>query len=172
MADTSKLLVFAAAVALISLHLGAYVVAFRHRRSFRNNSTVLSYHVSFAVGMGLLLGTWMALDPAGALPTVIGVTALIGLYSLSFLELWALADGGYSIAILRRLSQLGEAAEDDCVACFVRLGRAKQLQRQESIIRMGLIRRSGDRLEITPRGRIAAAAAGVLLRLSGTVERG
>lgn len=45
MVGTSELPVLAAAVVLIGLHLGTYVVAFRHRPSFGNSSTIFSYYV-------------------------------------------------------------------------------------------------------------------------------
>jgi hypothetical protein len=157
---------------LAVLHTGVYVLVLRNRARYARSATLFRYHVGFAAAIGLLFPVWLSLTPAAdRVAMSVAVIAFSGIYSLSFLEMWALADGGYSIAILRYLHGR-PAAEPDCIARFSCVGRVKQQQRLESLVALGLARRSGDALTVTRRGRGVATAADVLLRFSNVRERG
>ena len=97
-------------VAYLSAHFLLYALVFRNLRFFYQEKNIFLYHaISFfslsAAGAGLLV--W---EPA-ALGRVIAAVSLHGIYSLSFLELWALSDGGYSLRILDQIDQPGAAAD-------------------------------------------------------------
>ena len=161
-------------VALLVLAHGAvYVAVLRHRPTFATSSAVFLYHLIFSGSTAILVTAWLILtNPADAGATGVACVSLLGIYSISFLELWALADGGYSVAILRYLEASPGADEDQCIAHFSRLGIAKQQQRLASIVTLGFARHAGDRLEVSGLGQWVAAAAGAVLRTCDIRQRG
>jgi hypothetical protein len=93
---------------------------------------------------------------------LVAATALHGIYSLSFLELWSLAEGSYSLSILERVEQATRQGEAVDVSGLEGLGGAKKEQRLGSLERLGLIRDTADQVTLTHRGqRVARILAGV-----------
>src|SRR5688572_14503008 len=155
------------------LHAAVYVAVLRRRVTFATSSGVLRYHVLFSGSVTVLLLAWLAAtSPPDAAAIAVAAVSLLGIYSMSFLELWALADGGYSLAILRYLVANPGTDEKECIAHFSRLGIVKQQQRLTSIVTLGFARRSGDRLEVSGLGRRVAAAAGAVLWACNIRQRG
>src|SRR5688572_25708209 len=155
------------------LHAAVYVAVLRRRVTFATSSGVLRYHVLFSGSVTVLLLAWLAAtSPPDAAAIAVAAVSLLGIYSMSFLELWALADGGYSLAILRYLVANPGANEEDCVACFSRLGVAKQQQRLASIVTLGFARRTGDRLAVSSLGRWVAIGSKALLQICNIRQRG
>ena len=163
-----------ATIAWAGVHLVAYMFVLRHRHAFRRSTTILSYHAWFAATTGLLLAglTWAGSDPTVAVPAAVAAVAFCGIYSVSFLELWALADGGYSIAILRSLLRDGGQAEHVIVREFSRLGVEKQEERLTSLAALGLVARVDNSLVMTHRGRYVAKVATTILRICNVRQRG
>jgi hypothetical protein len=137
----------------IAVHGGLYVLALRHLACFGREIVIFAYHVVpfvFLTGLRLI---WLALDPSAPEPlTTLAILLMIALYSFSFLELWALSDGGYSISIMARVDSLGGKGETLDVTDLLELGDAKKRSRVASLSRLGLIRPAGDRLVLTPLG--------------------
>jgi hypothetical protein len=161
-------------VALLALAHGAvYAAVLRHRPAFGTSTGVFWYHLVFSGGITGLLLAWLALtSPPDAGATAVAALSFLGIYSMSFLELWALADGGYSLAIMRYLAAHPGADEQECIAHFSRLGVAKQQQRLASIVTLGFARRTDDRLDVSGLGRCVASAAGAVLRTCNIRQRG
>ena len=161
-------------VALLVLAHGAvYVAVLRHLPAFATSIAVFLYHLVFSGSMAMLVVAWLILTNAlDAGATAVACVSLLGIYSISFLELWALADGGYSLAILRYLEAHPGADEQECIAHFARLGMAKQQQRLASVVTLRFVRRAGDRLEVSGFGQWVAAAADAVLRTCNIRQRG
>jgi len=102
----------------------------------------------------------------------IGVTALQGLYSLSFLELWALGDRSYSIRILAHIRKTGSLPVNHNPAALQQIGERKKSYRLKDLVRLGLVERNSNGFVLTTPGRWLARGLGLLLWLSNTRRAG
>jgi hypothetical protein len=83
-------------------HLGIFVIV-RGGTSVASERGIFRFHVASFAALAILLAAFVA---AGAsIGTSAGALALHGIYSLSFLELWSLSEGGFSVTGLLRLSR-------------------------------------------------------------------
>jgi len=137
------------------LHQLLYATVLRHRLSFRREQTVFLYHLLSAIGCTTLLLAWVTVrQDAEALAVLVGVACLHGIYSLSFLELWSLAEGGYSLQILRHLAN--PVPGQDLFALRT-IGEKKKVARIDGLLRLRLVARKADRMALTPAGQLVAA---------------
>ena len=141
-------------------HFILFVVVLRHARAFHAERTIFLYHalsaaVAAIVAAAIVMWDWEL--RAGA----VGLMTIHAIYSLSFLELWSLSEGGYSLAILRELSGAGRpvGVKGDPMQA---LGGRKVRSRIESLGRLGLVRTAGDRIELTGLGRAVGRTQAVL----------
>src|SRR4030095_9686993 len=78
-------------------HFLLYVFIFRKLSVFRTEKGIFLYHFVAALAFALaLLGWAIAGQAQPGWPEIVLMAAGQGIYSLSFLELWSLAQGGYS----------------------------------------------------------------------------
>ena len=80
----------------------------------------------------------------------VAVVMLHGIYSLSFLELWALADDSYSVAIMEIVGQSGTAGGAALIRGLEAIGMSKQTSRLDALQAIGLIRLGRDRDSRSP----------------------
>ncbi len=137
----------------LTAHFSIYFLALRHLRLFQREKPILLYHVvSF-----LFWGAWFFIGRSADSVSAIGLLSLHGIYSLSFLELWALADGGFS---LRILESAGDA--QGCTAAQLEsmrsLGSVKIRGRIQTLERWRLVTESENKYRLTQWGRLFAAA--------------
>lgn len=115
------------------------------------------YHVLSAVAVGGVL-VWIVVTTQwhrGIVP-VVGAMSLHGVYSFSFLELWSLTQGSFSLSILDLFYTAGARNPGGIVLELEGIGASKKRSRIESLERLGLLRRRGQRLGLTIMGRVAA----------------
>jgi hypothetical protein len=145
-------------------HFLAYAVAFRRVRAFCQERTIFLYHFLSAVALTLIvvlaLIAWRPPDAPALITSSILAHAL---YSLSFLELWSLAEGGYSLGILRHLAA-GVACNFPGDQVLASIGTLKKQSRLENLQRLGLIRNEDGLLRLTTGGRLIASVADVIAR--------
>jgi hypothetical protein len=151
----------------LAAHLLLYIVVLRHRPSFRREQTIFAYHALSAVGVTLVailspLVTGTGLD----LEWIVVVVALHGIYSVSFLELWSLAEGGYSLQILERLDRAERQGQRVDLEELRAIGAAKQSNRLAGLSSVGLVRQQGGRVELTGAGRIVGSLFALLAWLT------
>ncbi|WP_147040747.1 hypothetical protein [Skermanella aerolata] len=147
-------------------HFLAYVVVFREWAPFRQERWIFLYHfVSFLMA---ILAALAAAAVTGQVAALVGAAAVHGIYSLSFLELWSLAQGGFSLSILDRLKNQDAEGLIRVLAELEAIGARKNQDRTSGLALLGLIRRSsGDRLELTFMGHVVSS---VLAGLTWTVH--
>ncbi len=90
---------------------------------------------------------------------VIGYAALTGLlalqfiYSISFLELWSLSQGSYSLQILMRVSEQKSMARDEIIATCEAIGAEKKHHRLDNLLTFRLATKSAEGyIELSPAG--------------------
>jgi hypothetical protein len=152
----------------LAAHFALYAAFLRHLRLTASERGIFLYHFVPAVSWVLVLATLAAWVPGIGIAHVALVAGLHGVYSLTFLELWALADGGYSLAILESLVPGNEAGLGSTLSELEQLGSAKQEVRLSDLLQMGLIERNADEYRLTPAGHLAGALIAAIARLSRT----
>jgi len=143
-------------LAYFAAHFGLYVLVLRHQPRFIEERVIFAYHAGSAVLLTVLeLVLWLvgAID----LATLVGLLSLHGIYSMSFLELWSLSQGGYSLQILDLIDRSGAAGAPVALETLCSIGASKRAGRLGGIERLGLIRRDGDRVSLTSAGRTVAS---------------
>jgi hypothetical protein len=161
---------FAFIFAYLACHLAAYAVAFRWMRYFRTETGIFALHAASFLG---LLGAVAANaqgapdGPGLAAPRIALALSLHGIYSLSFLELWSLTQGSYSLSILDLVARSRDPVALGAVAPLHAIGPAKQSARSAALVSLRLLRPVGAGTELTPLGSLAARLVRALLWFSG-----
>ena len=153
----------------MAAHLLLYFAVLRHRPAFRGERTIFLYHAISAIGVTLVVLASLFVPGSGAdLEWAVAIIALHGIYSISFLEVWSLADGGYSLQILEHLQSADRRGEPPDVEVLRGIGIAKQGNRLGGLIDAGLVRQDAEHVSLTPRGRMVASCFAFLAWLTHT----
>lgn len=154
------------------LHFTLFVFIFRHHPRFRSEGGVLLLHVASAVALVAGMLVWFGLSPSQTrLAFAVGAGAAHGIYSLSFLEIWALSDGGYSLRVLAAVVSRGQSTAAKLEAHFTALSSGKKEGRLDSLFELGLVQKDENTYALTPRGNVVAkfiAGIGYLAKLEKT----
>jgi hypothetical protein len=157
--------------AYLACHLLAYAAVFRRVAWLRTERGIFLLHaVSFlAFGCGLALQALLGGGAPGlAAPHLVLALSLHGIYSLSFLELWSLTQGSYSLAILALVARSRTAATPQALASLGAIGPMKKSARAGGLASLGLLRQSpGGGATLTPAGAAVARLVRALLWFSG-----
>jgi len=148
-------------VAYLALHLAGYFVL--RASSLRREKGILAYHLASFVGVtgvACLLALHVADDQPWA--SAFAVISLHGIYSLSFLEAWSLAQGSYSLSILAAVHREARTGSRPDFSRLEEIGVAKQRGRLDTLERLHLIERRQGWLRLTVAGRRVAATLSAL----------
>jgi hypothetical protein len=153
-------------------HWVAYALVFRRLPAIQSEKGVFLFHFFSACFLPLaVFGFNFGLGLSFA--TLCAATALAahGIYSLSFLELWALSDGSFSYMVLSAIERDPAADERRIVAELSAIADRKKGQRLRTLAGFQLIRLEDDKVALTPRGvHVARAIRAIrgIANLSGT----
>ena len=130
------------------------------RRSLASEKAIFLYHMIYGIAVTGAFGLWaFAVGGSEAWTWFACAAMLHGIYSLSFLELWALADDSYSLAIMEIISRGGGASGPALMQRLEAIGMGEQTSRLDALRAIGLVRQTGDgSFTLTPAGRAAGAA--------------
>ncbi|MBV9357231.1 MAG: hypothetical protein JO023_17105 [Chloroflexi bacterium] len=161
-------------VVYILVHFCTYTIVLRNRESFTRERSIFLYHLASEIvwPVLLLVGGAVGWWPAPGAPALIAVLSLHGIYSLTFLSLWSLASGGYSIAILDYVRAHGARNVHVDPEPLAQIGAQKQEGRLAAIQRIGLVYELGSLFRTTPRGSVVASALGLLAWMLGIPASG
>ena len=155
----------------LAAHLLLYFAVLRHLPAFRGERTIFLYHALSAIGVSAAAVVSLFVPGSGVdLEWVIGIIALHGIYSTSFLEVWSLADGGYSLQILEHLQRAERLGEQPDVEALRAIGIAKQGNRLGGLASLGLVQQEAERVSLTPRGRLVASCFATLAWLTNVQD--
>jgi len=142
-----------AVAAYLAVHFGAYVLVLRHRAGLRSERGIFLYHFASAVFAGLSGIAFAVIQSERfGLSGLVLVLSLHGIYSLSFLELWSLAQGGYSLAIIAGVAQAEASGKEPDFSRLEAIGQAKQTDRIAGLEKLGLVSGTDGRIALTARG--------------------
>lgn len=141
----------------IAAHAGLYFAVLRGWPKLGSERGIFLYHFVSAILVTGAFGVWaIAHGSSDAWAWFVCVVMLHGIYSLSFLELWALADDSYSLAIMEIIDRGGAAAGPALTQRLEAIGKCKQSSRLNALRAIGLVRELGDgSFTLTPFGRAA-----------------
>ena len=158
----------------IVAHAGLYFAVLGGWATLGSERGIFVYHFASAILVAVGWGIWaIAQGGSDAWAWFACAIMLHGIYSLSFLELWALADDSYSLAIMEILDRGGAAVGSTLMQRLESIGRRKQNSRLNALQAIGLIREVEDgSLVATPAGRAAALLGRTLLFLVNVRKHG
>jgi hypothetical protein len=144
-------------IAYLILHLLLYVLVLRRLITFRREIVIFAYHAVsiIVVGAAVLAGvvlTWATADVYEA----VAIVALHAIYSISFLEVWSLSEGGYSLQIMEHLALAERQNRPADLEALRAIGIAKQGNRLDGLASVGLVRQTDATVELTTAGRLVA----------------
>jgi hypothetical protein len=94
-------------------HFVLYVFPLRQKAFFQSERGIFLYHLASAVLFSVAaLALWKVEFNDAGLATALALIAAHGIYSISFLELWSLAQGSYSIAIIAGAASQGAVSRE------------------------------------------------------------
>jgi len=146
-----------AIVGYLAVHLGGYMLWWRHLGACKREGGIFAIHVASwfllvgGAGAAALLG-----GRRDGLAVLILAAGLHGIYSLSFLELWALTHRSYSLAILDRIDAAGGGLLPSALEGLGEIGAVKRSVRSGSLRRLGLLAAGPEGDQLTWRGRAGA----------------
>jgi hypothetical protein len=151
----------------LAVHAGLYFGVLRDWRALASERSIFLYHATSAIAVTAAFGLWaLVIGGSEAWTWFTCVVMLHGIYSLSFLELWALADDSYSLAILEIIDRGGTAAGPALMQRLETIGAGKQSSRLGALQAIGLVREIGDgSFTLTSTGRAAAVLGRAMLFL-------
>lgn len=152
-------------------HLLLYVLVLRNLPAFRREGMIFAYHALSAIGVTLtVLLSPLVFGTRFNLEWIIAIIAIHGLYSTSFLELWSLAEGGYSLQILEQLDRSEQQGAPADVEALRAIGAAKQANRLAGLSSIGLVQQSGGHVDLTGSGRLVASVFALLAWLTNVQD--
>jgi hypothetical protein len=144
---------FALGLAYLLVHFTLYLAVLRNRPFFQTERGIFLYHFASGAIFSLVAIVPCVIEPGdGSFATALALVAAHGVYSISFLELWSLAQGSYSIGILTGAASGANLSRPGLIEAFARIGDAKKADRLAALSRSGLACREGEYWALTPRG--------------------
>ncbi len=131
----------------------------------RNERAIFLLHVAAFVSFAIVCAAAYVRYPGLSATVAVGALSLNAIYCLSFLELWSLAEGGYSISILKSLRE-GPRARTLVAAEAVAIGDRKRDNRIAALQDLDLVSADAGTLTLTARGRLIATGIALLRGLA------
>lgn len=156
----------------ITAHVLAYIAVFRYLRAFAAERTIVIYHGIAFAAVFAVVAIAFARGSLG-FAAACGMLALQYLYSLSFLELWTLAEGSYSLQILLRVSRQTSISREDILASCEAIGADKKRNRLDDLQSLKLIAKSPDgTFRLSLMGKMLVDMLSFIMRLTTIREAG
>jgi hypothetical protein len=158
----------------LGIHALVYALWARKSPYFIEESHIFLFHAVPASVVTVIAGAaWLFAPSRDSFAAFVFVVSLQGIYSISFLELWSLAQGGYSISILGEIARAEVAGVVLDLDALASIGMGKQRGRLDGLGRLGLLSSSEDgRHVLTARGRMVASAIAVIRRTANLRDMG
>jgi hypothetical protein len=163
----------AVGLSYLALHFLLYVLVLRGRPLVQSERGIFLYHfLSATVFAVVALAAAVTPFSDAALAVAVGLIATHCIYSLSFLELWTLAESSYSMSILTGIASQGTLSRKTLIDSFARIGDAKKGNRLSVLVKLSLAHREGSLWQLSARGRVLAGVLNVLVWVAAIENRG
>jgi hypothetical protein len=146
-----------------ALHFVIFLIQ-RGTGLLRSERRIFLFHLTSFAGLIAAIAVLSSADLSIAL---MSAAALHGIYSLTFLEFWSIAEGGYTITLLRTLSVEQPIDSDSVIRILSAIGDRKRETRIDALTGLRLITIGEDRVvRLTTLGLMVARLLGALRWLS------
>ncbi len=150
----------------LAAHLCLFLLWLRRVPLFRREAVIAGYHaISYLLLVGILGSVAIMGRDARGYALAGLAAALHGVYSLTFLELWSLTEGSFSLSLLRRIDSSEHDLTVDELLALKSIGATKRTVRLQSLKRLGLIA-EGPAFKVTFLGRVFSVAISGVVWLS------
>jgi hypothetical protein len=161
------------ALVWLACHFLIYVAVLRNMPLFQTERGIFLYHLtSAAVFVAVALVIFLIRRDGEAFSLAGALVAAHGIYSISLLELWSLAQGSYSLSIMGQGHVDRVPSRAELVDSLSRIGNAKKAGRLSALEGSQLVRLDGNHWKLNGAGAIAASMLRALLWLANIKERG
>lgn len=155
----------------LTAHFVTYVGWFRHSRFAASERAVFLFHFLSACAIAAVsAGSVFAFRSSDVFAAACAAIFAHGIYSLTFLELWTLAQISYSREVLLRARE-GQL-DEKTIAELAAVGEAKRTLRLAALSRGGLVRHECGQWTLTRPGRIGALFLKIILWLTAVRSAG
>ena len=155
----------------ICIHFLIYLLIFRNIKFFLREKVIFFYHFFSVFTVLIIFGILGAVSQSGLFVAAIGALSLHGIYSLSFLEIWALSEGSYSLIILDRIAGSNGISVGKNQMELQGLGSSKKKKRIKNLQEIGLVTRQGEQFNLTGLGRLALRVLGSFMWLTNMTRQ-
>lgn len=155
-------------------HFFLYVFILRHRVLFGTEKGIFLFHfISAAMFVLASIAVFLVRCTDEVFSVACVLVAAHGIYSISFLELWSLAQGSYSLSILGRRKHKDKAiARSQLVESLSEIGGSKKVDRLAGLRGFHLVHLDAGCWKLNSSGASIAAMLRGLLWLANIRERG
>ena len=155
----------------LAAHLILYFAVLRHLPAFRSERGIFLYHALSALAVSFVVVASLFVPGSDTdLAWVVAVIALHGIYSTTFLEVWSLAEGGFSLQIVEQVERAEREGREPDSEALRAIGVAKQGNRLAGLAAIGLVRQEAGRVSLTPVGRVIASCFALLAWLTNVQD--
>jgi len=112
-------------------------------RIFEREIAIAAYHGVAFVTVVVVVAAAFARGAIG-FAALTGLLALQFIYSMSFLELWSLAEGSYSLQVLAKVSRQGSTSREELIAARAAIGEQKTRRRLDYLLGLKLVTNAAD----------------------------
>lgn len=153
-------------------HFLIYIVFLK--KYISSEKAIIGYHFFSAVVVAvcsfvLYVNTGYLLSQISVKMSII--LGIHGVYSLTFLEIWSLTQGSYALTILSKLYNANANHGVTDFSALEQVGAAKQGNRIQHLISLGLIKVSGEKMRLTSLGHMIACFSNGVSYLANTKMR-
>lgn len=167
------LLLYVISLLYLLVHFLVYLLFLRRSNQFYGETSIFLYHLcSICLYSFVVLIFSVLYLKHDYLITLVGLMAAHGIYSLSFLELWSLAQGSYSISILTNIQLHHISNKEKLINDFSVLGDEKIRQRLQSLQKVKLITHTNQTYKLTPYGRVVVRLLHMFLLIPNIQNNG
>jgi hypothetical protein len=165
---------FMICIIFLMVHAGVYFAVLRGWAALRSEKGIFLYHFMSAILVAGGFGVWAIVHGGSdAWTWFAAVVMLHGIYSLSFLELWALADDSYSLAVMEIIDRGSTAPGPALMQRLEAIGTRKQTSRLDALQGIKLVHELGDgSFTLTLGGRAAVVFGRTLFFLVNVRKHG
>jgi hypothetical protein len=130
-----------------------YIIFFRNYHYFRSERGIFLLHVVIVFLINIIALLQLIYSSAFTIAFYIITISVYGIYCITFLEIWSLSQGGYSLSILQAINFANEKNQDPNFNILNKIGQEKQTSRIEYLINSGLIEKADrGQIRLTPKG--------------------
>ena len=158
---------------IILLNFLIYIFNYRYRKIGKTEKGIFLFQlISLLMLTGIILFVARNLNLETFITVIFLTVSLHSIYSLSFLEIWSLSEGGYSLQILQIINNNSGVLPKKSFEILVKVGDEKKQKRIESLKKLDLVKIDEKYISLSSSGLIASNIVNFFRLLTNVKESG